>query len=392
MKSIIDNYDLLCEGEQRIEWFRNRMPILKKAAELFTKEKTFAGKSIAICMHIEPKTAYWIEGLLSGGVQHIYLVGCVGTTKADTAAYLASLPNVTVFGKEKDTLDNQKTYLEKVMSQPIDLFLDNGASLILTYETIRPSWTIMGATEETRSGKVLIDTNNIKPNYPVIVIDDSPVKQLLENTIGVGISTVDGFMRTTSLLLGGKSVLVIGYGFCGSGIADKFSSLGANTLVFDIDPLAILKAKIDGHRVGLLEELIPEADVIITVTEQFDVVNQKHIPLFKTGMILANAGHYGLEINTVSLLRESDKVTFVRKGVQKITFKEKEIFLLHEAAPLNLAGADGNPVEIMDLGLGLQSYSARYIIQNSKKIDNKLIPVPKEIDRQLCVEMLKNSN
>lgn len=390
MKSCIDNEALACEGGQRMQWFRERMPIITRTNTLFEQEQTFANKVIAICMHIEPKTAYWIEGLLAGGAAHIYLIGCVGTTKPDTAAHLASLDRMTVFGKTNDTLDTHQTYAAQIMTQKIDLFLDNGASLILAYEKAAPEWQLLGANEETRSGKLLIEKEKLDVDYPIIVIDDSPVKQLLENAIGVGTSVVDGFMRTTSLLVGGKNILVIGYGFCGTGVAAKFAGLGANTLVYDTNPLALLKAKVDGHQVGELAELLPKADVVITVTGQFDVLTAAQVPLFKDKAIVANAGHYGLEIDVDAMKQQSAAVKQVKAGVEQLWFENKSIFLLHQAAPLNLAGADGNPIEIMDLGLGLQAYSARRIVRDAQSLPLGTSPVPEDISLQLCNELLQD--
>lgn len=392
MNSMIDDFQLAVDGKNRMAWFRESMPIITRVNELLKKKQTFAGKTIAICMHIEPKTAYWIEGLLGGGAKHIYLVGCVGTTKPDTASHLASLKNMTVLGKKADTLEDHQHYVTQILQNKIDLFLDNGASLILAYEKIKPDWKILGANEETRTGKILIEKENISFDYPIIVIDDSPVKQLLENEIGVGTSVVDGFMRSTSLLIGGKKILVIGYGYCGAGVAKKFNGLGANTMVYDINPLSLLKAKVDGHQIGELEELIPQADVIITVTGQFDVITEKHIPLFKDKVILGNAGHYGLEINVAEIKRMSLSQSEIKVGIEQLDFENKKIYILHQAAPMNLAGAVGNPIEIMDLGLGLQSYSAKRIIENRESLPLGTAPVPSDITNLICREMLEELN
>lgn len=389
MKSIVDDYSLAQAGEARMTWFREKMPIIRALSERFKKEQTFEGKKIAICMHVEPKTAYWIEGLLEGGASHIYLVGCLGTTKKDTAAYLSSLDKVTVFAKETDSLDDHKQYLECVMTEKPHIFLDNGGSLTLQYHEKARDWTPIGCNEETRSGKLLVEDANLNIDFPIIVIDDSPLKQLLENAIGVGQSVVDGFMRNTSLLLGGKNVLVIGYGWCGSGIAKKFKGLAANTLVYDIDPVFQLKAKAEGHSVGELQDLIPKADVIITVTGRFDVIDASHIPLFKEGVILANSGHYGFEINTEKLKAEALQSDMVKDGIEMLKFEDKAIFILQNASPLNLSAGDGNPIEIMDLGLGLQSASAERLLQNDSELLNGLQPVPEDINRFISKLSLK---
>lgn len=376
-------------GKSRMQWFREQMPLVAELNVRIKEEAIFKDKVIAICMHIEPKTAFWIEGLLAGGANHIYLVGCLGTTKDDTAAYLATLDNMTVLGKSTDTYEDHLKYLDLIMSSKIDLFLDNGASLIMAHNRAQVDWQPIGANEETRSGKLMIEKHGIKPNYPVIVIDDSPVKQLLENAIGVGQSVVDGFMRATSLLLGGKQVLVIGYGFCGAGVANKFKGLGATTMVYDYNPVIKLKAKADGYIVGELNELLPKADIVITVTGSFDVITPEHIPYFKNRTILANSGHYGFEID-VKGLKACSEVTIVKENVEKLIFSDRECYLVANASPINLASGDGNPIEIMDLGLGLQSASAiRYFEEKSNDLIKGLQPVPKDIDNTISLKMLK---
>jgi len=390
IKSVIANSVLAGIGADRMEWFRERMPLVAQLNDRIKKDNIFNDKVIAICMHIEPKTAFWIEGLISGATKHIYLVGCLGTTKDDTAAYLASLDGVTVLGKSTDTYQDHLKYLDTVMQNTIDIFLDNGASLIMAHDKANVDWNPIGANEETRSGKLMIEKHNIKPKYPVIVIDDSPVKQLLENAIGVGQSVVDGFMRATSLLVGGKQVLVIGYGFCGSGIAKKFQGLGATTMVYDSNPIIRLKAKTDGYIVGELNDLLNKADVIITVTGSFNVITAEHIPHLKHKVILANSGHYGFEIDVKGLKAQSTNCNLVKKDIEKITFGDKECYLVANASPINLACGDGNPIEIMDLGLGLQSASAiRYLEEESKYLNNGLQPVPHDIDEDISIKMLE---
>lgn len=383
MQSIIDNAALAKLGSERMPWFRAKMPIVAQLNAEFKIQQPFRGLVIASCFHLEPKTAFWMEGLLAGGADHIYLVGNLGTTKSDTAAYLASLDRVTVLGKAEDTYEDHKQYLAQVMTKKIDLFLDNGASLILAHNEHKPGWTPMGGNEETRSGRLLVEKAGLTPSYPIIVIDDSPVKQLLENVIGVGQSVVDGFMRSTSLMVGGKKILVVGYGYCGSGIANKFKGLGATSMVYDIDPVYLLKAKAEGHLVGELEELLPQADVVITVTGQFNVITEQHIPLFKDGVILANAGHYGFEIDREGLKNTADSVTIVRKGIEEFRFGKNRTFLLEHAHPLNLSAADGNPIEIMDIGLGLQAACARLIATGAKGLIDGMQTVPAQINEMI---------
>ena len=383
MKSIIDNYELKELGRKRMEWFRSQMPILSKIEnEVLIPNQSFKDKVIAICMHVEPKTGYWIEGMLKGGAEHIYLVGCLGTTKPDTAAYLASIDNLTVLAKRDDTLDDHIGYCSKVLENKIDILLDNGGSLIREYHKNERNYVPIGATEETRSGRLLIEKEKTNLKFPVIVIDDSPLKRLLENAIGVGHSVVDGFMRATSLLVSGKNILTIGYGYCGSGVADKFRGYGANTYVYDINPLYMLKARTEGHMVGKLNDLIKLADVIITVTGEFNVITSEHIPYFKNNLILANSGHYGFEIDVESIKQHAYEVINIKDNIKQVVFDDKHINIIANAAPINLSAADGNPIEIMDLGLGLQTTSALRLLENHN-LSNHMHNVPDDISNHI---------
>ena len=366
MISIIDNPSLAETGRQRMRWFMEQMPLIASLKETYRKEQPFRGLKVAICLHVEPKTAFWIDAILTGGAEHIYLVGCLGTTKPDTAAYLASDPRITVLAKEKDTLEDHQRYLEMVMEQRPNLLLDNGASLILAYHKKQRDWVPLGANEETRTGRLLIDDSGYEIRFPVIVIDDSPLKKLLENAVGVGQSVVDGFMR-----------------WCGSGIAGKFRAMGAHTSVYDTDPVYLLKAKVDGHHVSEdLNELIAQAEVIVTSTGRFHVITKEHIPFFSDGLLLSNAGHFGFEIDTDDLRTAADRVEAVGAGKEALWFGQKKVFLL------NLSARDGNPIPIMDLGLGLQASCGVLLASGKHNLHNGVQPTPQEIDSFVSRQML----
>lgn len=390
MISIIDNPSLAEAGRQRMNWFVEQMPLIASLKESYRTELPFRGLKVAICLHVEPKTAFWIEAILAGGAEHVYLVGCLGTTKPDTAAFLASNPKITVFAKEKDAMEDHQRYLEMVIEEKPDLLLDNGASLILAYHKKKRDWIPLGANEETRTGRLLIDSSGYDIAFPVVVIDDSPLKKLLENAVGVGQSVVDGFMRATSLLLGGKRILVIGYGWCGSGIAGKFRAMGAHTSVYDIDPVYLLKAKVDGHHVSEnLNELIARADAIVTSTGRFHIITTEHIPYFSDGLILSNAGHFGFEIDVDELRAAASRVDVIGCGKETLWFGSRKVFLLENANPLNLAAGDGNPIAIMDLGLGLQASCGALLASGRHGLHKGVQPIPVEIDRAVSRRMLR---
>ncbi len=402
MNSIIDNPALAEAGRERQAWFVSQMPFIQRIHADFEKSQPFKGMNLAACMHVEPKTGAWIEALKAGGAESVTLIGCLGTTRPDTAAYLASLPGITVLAKENDTLEDHKAYAEMAMEKKPEILLDNGATLILTYMAKERDWTPLGANEETRTGRLLLDDSGLTFPFPILVIDDSPLKKLLENAIGVGQSVVDGFMRSTSLLIGGRKVLVIGYGAVGSGIAQKFHSLGAHTYVYDTDPVLLLKAKVDGHHVGpTLESLLPDAEVVVTATGRFHVIKKEHIPYFRNDSILCNAGHFGFEIDVNDIMEEAVSTMDMGKNRTALTFSTegcnadncsgnndynaatKTVYLLENATPLNLSAGDGNPISIMDLGLGLQALCAEELAVSPENLTKEVQPVPVAINNRV---------
>ena len=314
LKSRIDDPSLAGAGAERIKWYRDKMDVVRAFRERYERERPFAGKRLLVCMHCEPKAAVRTEALLAGGAEGIVFVGNLGSTKPDTAAYLASLPEVTVLARQNDTLEDLQRSVAEAMAEPFDLLMDNGAALMQQFWRQRGRWSPLGAIEETRSGRLILDREGICPDFPVLVIDDSPVKRLVENEVGVGQSVVDGFMRATSMLIGGKRVLIIGYGWCGTGIAQRFRALGAVTMVYDTDPLRLLKAKLEGHIVGRLEELLAQADVVCTVTGRFGVIGESELRQLRDGAVLCNAGHYNMEIDTARLGEIAQGVDAGRRG------------------------------------------------------------------------------
>ena len=383
LTSKIDDPSLAKAGAERIKWYREKMAMVRAFRERYERERLFAGRRLLVCMHCEPKAAVRTEALLAGGAERIVFVGNLGSTKPDTAAYLATLPNVTVLARRGDTLEDLQRSVAEAMEEPFDLLMDNGASLMQQYWRQRGNWKPLGAIEETRSGRLILDREGIRPDFPVLVIDDSPVKRLVENEVGVGQSVVDGFMRATSMLIGGKRVLIIGYGWCGTGISQRFRALGAVTMAYDTDPLRLLKAKLEGHIVGRLEELLPRADVVCTVTGRFDVIGERELRLLRDGVVLCNAGHYNMEIDTACLGEIAQRCERMQDGVDRYIVDGKRIYLLQNANPLNLASGAGNPIEIMELGYALQLLSLERIVK-APGLPAGAQPLPDDINTAAC--------
>lgn len=383
MQSIIDDYSLASAGEKRQKWYREQMVVLESFKRRFEIEKPFLGMKIVVCMHCEPKGAIRTEVLLAGGASEIVFIGNLGSTKPDTAAYLASLPRVTVLAKQADTLDDLNKYVALALSDPADLFMDNGASLMQYYNSFKPHWKPRGGIEETRSGQLILDEQKIDPAFPLIVIDDSLVKRLIENEVGVGQSVVDGFMRATSMVLGGKKILIIGYGYCGKGIAQRFRAMGAITMVYDTDPLCRLKAKIEGHITGTLSALLRHADAVVTVTGRNDIIGPTHVKMMKDRAILFNAGHYNMEISVQEIENIATRVEIINDSTKRFSFDEKSIYLLQDGNPINLSAAAGNPIEIMEVGYALQLLSLEELLFREKS-DNGIYAVPEHINTLAC--------
>lgn len=379
MENIIKDISLASEGEKRIEWYRSNMRVVDSFKRRYIKEKPFKGLRLLVCMHCEPKAAVRTEALLESGVKEIVFIGNLGSTKDDIAAYLSTKENVTVMAKSDDRLEDLNRYVSLALAEgPYDLIMDNGASIMQQYKNQFP---LMGGIEETRSGKLILEKNGINPDFPLLVIDDSRVKRLIENESGVGQSVVDGFLRQTSMLVGGKKILIIGYGFCGRGISQRFRALGAITYVYDTDYVAMLKAKIEGHIVGELEDLLRQAEVVITVTGRFDVITKKHLPYLNDGVIVANAGHYNMEINLKELSEDTLEIKEVMKGTEEYRYKDKHIYILQKGNPLNLSSGSGNPIEIMELGYALQLLSLEEIVKNNN-LEKGVQDLPEDINQK----------
>lgn len=380
LKNIIDDPALCDKGEERMNWYRSQMPLMASFKERYQKEKPFSGKSLLVCMHCEPKAAVRTETLLEAGVERIVFIGNLGSTKDDIAAYLATKDRVTVMARKQDTLEDLREYVRLALEEgPYDLFMDNGAAIMQEYDP--DSFSFLGGIEETRSGRLILDEKKIVPDFPLLVIDDSRVKRLIENETGVGQSVVDGLMRQTGMLMGGKKILVIGYGWCGRGISQRLRALGAVTYVYDTDYVAMLKAKVEGHIVGYLEDLLKEVEVVITVTGRFNVLRKEHLKYMKDGCIVANAGHYNMEIDVQGFEEDCLERKQVQEGIEEFRFEDKKIFLLQKGNPLNLSSGAGNPIEIMELGYALQLLSLEEIVKN-KDLKKGIQDLPESINQE----------
>jgi adenosylhomocysteinase len=357
------------------------MPLLAALAAEFEATRPLAGRRLGMCLHVEPKTAVLVDVLLAGGCE-IALTGSPATTDDGTAAELASRDDITVWAKKSDDVAEHRRHLDRVLSFGPDLLLDNGAELIAG--SVTRELAVTAATEETTSG-----ANRLKAElrggvpFPVVVIDDSPLKRLIENTYGVGPTVVEGFMRATNLLVAATVFCVIGYGACGRGVARALRGDGATVLVVERDPVKALEAAFDGMAVRSLDAALGEADVIVTVTGSTGVIGRRELELVRDGALLANAGHFS-EIEVAELgdgARLTDDVT-------EHVVAGRRIRLLGRGEMLNLAAASGNQIQVMDLGFALQAHSLRALAADPGRFTAGPQPVPPAIDDAVARGML----
>jgi adenosylhomocysteinase len=385
------SHDRLVEqGMQKIRWAELHQRLLQRLREEFSETKPFAGLTIGMCLHVEPKTAMLCFVLQAGGANAV-ITGSPGTTKNDVAAALRHA-GVTVYGQQEDDRAKHEENIRQVMSHEPHLLQDNGADLMAAYIANPGLGRVIAGTEETTSG-----ANRLRGelrgslSLPIIVINDSPLKLIIENEHGVGPTIIEGFMRETNLLVETRSFVVFGYGSVGRGIARCLRKLGGHVTVVEPDAIRALEAVFDGMRVTELEEALSSGEVFFTATGRAGVIAGESFDRLPDGAILANAGHFSWEIDVAELRRRASKVERLREWVELFTFADgRRITLLAQGNMLNLAGGGGNPIETMDLGFALQAQSLAYLVTHHKELPPGPQPVPHEINVTIARWMVEN--
>lgn len=385
MESIIADHGLAEAGAKRIDWARTHMPIVVSLADEFRVKRPFENLKIGICLHVEAKTGVWIEALTAGGAE-VFITGSPGSTQDDTAAALDALENVHVFARSDETFDDHLTHCECVLQTSPDLIVDNGADLHHliysrdSYRHLRAS--LIGATEETTTGTTRLRESIKCHDFPSLSINDTLTKRIVENRFGVGSSVVDGIMRATNVMLHGKKIVVIGYGYCGAGVAQRFRGMGAHVTVVEHDALTRLEAHLEGFHTSVLEECVSAADIVITVTGYDNILRKEHFEAMRSGTIIANAGHFASEIDVPALEDLSESRREIRQEITEYVLPgDRRLFLVSRGNLVNLAAGDGNPIEIMDLGLALQSLSLKFLIDDGSSLKNGVQPVPRDVEQ-----------
>ena len=381
--SEIRDISLAPQGEMKIAWVRKNMPVLSALAETFEKEKPFEGIRVSLSIHLEAKTAYLCRVLQAGGASMSVTGSNPLSTQDDVAAALVD-GGIDVFAWHASTADEYQRHISMALSHSPHVVLDDGADLSEALHTrnIEKRKHMIGACEETTTGLLRFRAreNEGTLQYPVIAVNDADCKHLFDNRYGTGQSVWDGIMRTTNLVVAGKTVVIAGYGWCGKGIAMRAKGLGASVVVTEVDPIRAMEAAMDGFAVMTMDAAAPQGDIFITVTGCSDVITKRHFETMKNGAILSNAGHFNVEVNVSQIAEMADDIFESRRNIMTYRLGGRELHVLAEGRLVNLAAGDGHPAEIMDLSFALQALSLKYLIHNTDKLENKVYDVPKDID------------
>ena len=395
-ESIIHDLKLAPQGLLKIEWVKMHMPILTELYQEFSREKPLTGKRLLLCLHLEAKTAYFALTLLAAGADVTVVASNPLSTQDDVVAGLVA-SGVRAYAWHGSTTEDYFSNISRALDHHPEIIIDDGGDVVAFLHAERPQQIpeVMGGCEETTTGLVRLRAmeKNGNLNFPMIAVNDAFMKYLFDNRYGTGQSVWDGIMRTTNLVVAGKTVVVIGYGWCGKGVSMRAKGLGARIIVTEIDPIKANEALMDGFEVMPLQQAAPQGDFFITVTGNIDVLRREHLKKIKDKAILANAGHFDVEINKKDLASLSVTNRVVRNNIEEYVFADgRKVFLLAEGRLVNLAAGDGHPAEVMDTSFSLQALSARYLAENAGKLEPRVISVPPELDQRVAYLRLKTRN
>ncbi|NLD56761.1 MAG: adenosylhomocysteinase [Methanomicrobiales archaeon] len=379
----------MSSGQLKIEWAAQYMPVLAAIKKQFIKEKPFAGMTIGMALHVEAKTANLVTTLAAGGAT-VHITGCNPlSTQDDVAEALNKVKNVHCYAKRACTTEEYYDAINQVLDAKPTITIDDGMDLIHYIHTKRRDLLkkVIGGCEETTTGIHRLKAMAVegKLEFPVVAVNDTPMKHFFDNVHGTGESVLSSIMITTNTLIAGKYFVVAGYGYCGRGLARKAHGLGAKVVVTEIDPRRALEAHMDGFMVMTMEDAAAIGDIFVTTTGNCAVIGKKHFAKLKDGAILANAGHFNVEIDLEWLHKNADEV-IVRDGIETFVLKKKSVHVLAEGRLVNLATPKGmgHPIEVMDLSFALQALCTLHIAKNGKKMKGGVYDVPNEIDEQVA--------
>lgn len=389
IKHEVKNLDLAAEGKKRIEWAELEMPVLRLIRARFEEEKPLAGVRLVACAHITTETANLARTLKAAGADAVLIASNPLSTQDDVAAALVREYGISVFAMKGESTDTYRRHVQIALDHRPQVIIDDGSDVVATLVSERPDQVaeVIGSTEETTTGilrlKAMFRDGQLK--FPAIAVNDAQTKHFFDNRYGTGQSTLDGVIRATNVLLAGKCLVVVGYGWCGKGVAMRGRGLGANVIVTEVDPIRALEATMDGFRVMQMTDAAREGDVFVTVTGNHHVIDTPHFEVMKNGAMVCNSGHFDVELNLVGLGQMAVDKQELRPFVEAYQMPDgRRIIVLGEGRLINLAAAEGHPASVMDMSFANQALSAEYLVKEQGQLKPEIHLLPKEVDVEIA--------
>ena len=394
--SKVKNPKLAKQGKISYEWARTHMDILDNTLTRLKKSKPLKGVTIAFCLHITKETSVLLMGAKELGANVAVCGGNPLTTQDHIAAFLAT-QGIHIYAWNGQTNKEYDWCLDQVLNHKPDLICDDGADMNVKvhFDKKFKSLKILGSTEETTAGVTRVQAmeKQGKLKYPVVIVNDADTKHMFDNRYGTGQSTLDGIIRATNILITGKTMVIVGYGWCGRGLASRAKGMGARTVVCEVDSVKALEAIMDGHEVMKMDEASKIGDIFVTVTGGLHAVDKEHFENMKSGAIVANSGHFNVELNLESLEKMTENKRRVRDNVEEYTLETgKLIFVLGEGRLVNLAAAEGHPPSVMDMSFANQALACEHIVKNKDELKNEVTTLPKSVDQEIASLKIKSMN
>ena len=395
MKYDIKNIKLAKKGKLRIEWARQSMPVLSLIEKRFAKQKPLKGVRLGCCLHVTTETANLMLALKAGGAELALCASNPLSTQDDVAASLVKDYGISVFSIKGEDTKTYYRHLNSALDIKPHITMDDGADLVSVIHSKRKKLIkdILAGTEETTTGVIRLKALEEKGKllYPIIAVNDAQTKHFFDNRYGTGQSTIDGIIRATNKLMAGSTVVVLGYGWCGRGVAMRANGMGAKVVITEIDPLRALEAAMDGYQVMPIAKAARIGDIFVTVSGDISLLRKEHFTKMKDGAILSNAGHFNVEIDIPALKKLSKTTRQIREFVKEYKLKSgRRIYLLGEGRLINLAAAEGHPASVMDMSFANQALASEYVVKNIRKLKKKVYGVPLDIDNKIAFLKLKS--
>ena len=389
MRYEVKDLGLAEEGRMRIEWAERDMPVLKLIRERFEREKPLAGLRLVACAHVTTETANLVRALQSAGAESVLIASNPLSTQDDVAAALVQVYGVSVFAIKGESTETYRKHVRLALDHGPHLIIDDGSDVVATLIQERPAQAeeVIGTTEETTTGIVRLKAmaREGQLRFPAIAVNDAQTKHFFDNRYGTGQSTLDGIIRSTNILLAGRTMVVVGYGWCGKGVAMRARGMGSNVIVTEVNPIRALEAAMDGFRVLPMMAASGIGDVFVTVTGNRHVIDAQHFNLMKDGAIVCNSGHFDLEINLEALKDQADGRFPLRPFVEEYRLRDGRcIIVLGEGRLINLAAAEGHPASVMDMSFANQALSVEYLVKNRGRLSPQIYVLPEEVDLEIA--------